>query len=298
MYEAHFGLRQRPFRSTPNSDAYYPATTHEQALARLLDGIAADEPLLLLTGEPGIGKTLLCHRLVERLGTETTTAFVTNSHVGDRTGLLQAILFELSLPYEGRGQQEMRLALTDVLLKNYGSGRRTLLVIDEAQYLPVDVLEELRLLGNLESAHGRAVQVVLSGQPTLLDLLKQPELTALRQRLSVRVRLEPLGVHEAIDYLLHHLRMAGGRPEEIVTDEALTILARGSQGVARLLNQAAHQALALACEAETAPVDAEVALEALALLGLETAESSEAEAPTDEGIGTDEPILPRVRRPA
>src|SRR5262249_30354161 len=138
----HFGLRQRPFRSTPDSATYYPATTHEQALDRLVHGLEAGEAILLLTGDPGTGKTLLCHRLFERLGTEMTSAFVTNSHVGDRSGLLQAILFELSLPYEGRSQQEMRLALTDFLLKNYGAGRRALLVIDEAQHLAPDVLEE------------------------------------------------------------------------------------------------------------------------------------------------------------
>jgi type II secretory pathway predicted ATPase ExeA len=299
MYEAHFGLRQRPFRPTPDGDAYYPATTHEQAIARLANGIAADEALLLLTGEPGTGKTLLCHRLLERLGPETTTAFVTNSHVGDRTGLLQAILFDLSLPYEGRGQQEMRLALTDFLLKNYGSGRRALVLVDEAQHLGADVLEELRLLGNLASAHSRAAQVILSGQPVLLDLLKLPELTALRQRLAVRAHLEPLGLHEAVDYVVHHLRAVGGRPEALVTDEALALLARGSQGIPRLLNQAAHQALLLACEANTAVVDAEVALEALALLGLDPGEPDGVELDSPHAADADdERILPRMRRPA
>src|SRR5208337_4845199 len=100
---------------------------------------------------PGMGKTLLCHRFLERLGTEPITAFLTNSHVGDRAGLLQALLFELSLPHQGRSEQEMRLALTECLLQNFQSGRRTLLLIDEAQHLGVDHLEELRLLGNLEA---------------------------------------------------------------------------------------------------------------------------------------------------
>src|SRR5437016_6012624 len=132
MYETHFGLRQRPFRAIPNKECYYPATSHEHVLAQLIEAIHDDEGLALLTGEPGTGKTLLCHCLLERLGTGTTSAFLTNSHVHDRTGLLQAILFDLSLPYEGRSEQELRLALTDFLLKNYGTGQRTVLVIDEA----------------------------------------------------------------------------------------------------------------------------------------------------------------------
>jgi type II secretory pathway predicted ATPase ExeA len=299
MYEAHFGFRRRPFRPTPDSESYYPATTHERALMRLRAGLAADDALLLLTSEPGSGKTLVCHRLLEGLGSETVSAFLTNSHFEDCRGLLQALLFELSLPYEGRGPQEMRLALTDALLQSYGAGRRTLVIVDEAQHLSADQLEELRLLGNLESPQGRAVQVLLVGQPRLLETLRRPELAAVAQRLAVRARLERLELAEAADYLLHHLRSAGVRPEMVVTDEALTLLARGGAGVPRLLNQAAHQALQLACEAEAAPVDAEVALEALAVLGLEVGPEPPSEiVEEDRTSETEDAILPRVRRPA
>jgi len=270
MYESHFGLRQRPFRAAPDSDCYYPATTHERALARLLQAIHDDEGLLLVTGEPGTGKTLLCHRLLERLGAEVTSAFLTNSHFRDRAGLLQAILYDLSQPYAGLGEQELRLALTDFLLNTYNSGRRAVILLDEAQHLTPDLLEELRLLGNLEARHGKAVQVVLLGQQGLAETLRRPELAGLGQRLAVRIQLEPFSVHEAADYLVHHLRTAGGKPEKILSDEALEVLARGTQGVPRLLNQAAHQALCLVHEAGGRTVDAEAALEALALLGLST----------------------------
>jgi type II secretory pathway predicted ATPase ExeA len=306
MHEALFGLRQRPFRPTPDSGCYYPATSHEQALARLLDGIAGDEGLLLLTGEPGTGKTLLCHRLLERLGAETINAFLTNSHLGDCTALLQVILFEFSLPYEGRSQQEMRLALTDFLLQNYAAGRRAVVIVDEAQHLPADLLEELRLLGNLEAPQGRAVQVVLVAQPAILEMLGRPALAAVRQRLAVRVKLEALGVHEAVDYLVHQLRTAGGRPESIITDEALEVLSRTTQGVPRLLNQAGQQALTLAAAVESRQVDAEVALEALALLGLEAEETSvepvleEAVQAGQEGDAAEtvQRLFPQVRRSA
>lgn len=268
MYETHFGLSQRPFRATPDLGSYYPATGHESALARLLQAVRDDEGWAVLTGEPGTGKTLLCHCLLDRLGPQLSSAYLTNSHLGDRAGLFQAILFDLNLPYQGLREQELRLALTEYLLKNYAEGRRTVLLIDEAQHLGADHLEELRLLGNLESRKGKALQVILAGQVGLLETLRQPELAALNQRIAFRHRLEPFGVEEAVDYLLHQLRSAGGRPEAILSDEALEVLTSGTHGVPRLLNQAAHQALAVACEAGAASVDAEAALEALTMLGL------------------------------
>jgi type II secretory pathway predicted ATPase ExeA len=268
MIQNCFGLRRRPFPATPDHSCYYPATGHERALARLLGGLGDGEGVVLLTGAPGTGKTLLCHVLLERLGAEVSSAFLTNAHVRDRVGLLQAILYDLSLPYEARAEQELRLALTDHLLKTYAAGRRTVLLIDEAQHLDPDLLEELRLLGNLEARDGKAVQVVLVGQPALRDTLARSELMALRQRLAVRPSLEPLDLQESADYLLHHLRSAGGQPERIITDEALELLARGTHGLPRLLNQAGRQALRLAGEAGVETVDAEVALEALTLLGL------------------------------
>jgi type II secretory pathway predicted ATPase ExeA len=267
---AHFGLQGRPFRASPDSAFYYPATTHEKALACLLEALHEDEGFCLLTSPPGLGKTLLCHCLVERLGSEITSAFLTNSHFPDRASLFQAILFDFSLPYEGKSEQELRLTLTDFLLTRYSAQQRTVLLVDEAQHLSPDLLEELRLLGNLEGARGKALQVVLAGQPDLLELLTQPELAAFRQRLAVRVQLEPLGLHEAADYLVHQVRRAGGHREDLLADEAVELLARGTQGIPRLLNQAAHQGLCLAISVGATKVDVEAALEALAMLGLET----------------------------
>lgn len=268
MYPTPFQLRQRPFPATPDPARYYPSTCHERAIARLLYGLADGEGVLVLTGAPGTGKTLLCHCLLERLGVRPNIAFLTNSHVGTRAGLLQAILYDLSLPYEGRGEQEMRLALTDHLLRAYESGHSTILILDEAQHLTADLLEEVRLLGNLEARSGKALQVILVGQPGLMETLRRPELTALAQRVAIRVEVEPLPLQEAADYLLHHIRIAGGRPERLFADEALELLARQTRGVPRLLNQAAHQALHLASVAEAGQVDAEAVLEALAPLGL------------------------------
>jgi type II secretory pathway predicted ATPase ExeA len=268
MDEKRFGLRQRPFPATPDCRCYYPASSYELVLAHLLQAVTDDEGFALLAAPPGMGKTLLCHCLLERLGPQVTSAFLTNSHCGDRTALLQAILYDWSLCYEG-SEQALRLQLEEFLLNNFAAGKRALMIVDEAHHLSPDVLEELRLLGNLESGQGKAFQVILVSQPALLETLQRPELAAVNQRLAIRERLEPLGLDEAIDYLLHHLRIAGGRPDDIVTEDALTLLARGARGIPRLLNRVGHQALLVAAAADVDLVDAEVALETLGLLGLE-----------------------------
>jgi general secretion pathway protein A len=294
MIEAHFGLLRRPFTSavTPDLACYYPATAHEDALARLLAGLADGEGVLVLSGDPGLGKTLLAHCLLDRAGLrpgepgEVEAVFLAGPPARDRAGLLQALLYDLSLPHEGRGEQEMRLALIDHLLTRYAGGTHFLLVIDEAHHLGVEQLEELRMLGNLEGHSGKAVQVVLIGQPELLQTLARPELASLRQRIAVKATLAPLPLEEAADYLLHHFRAASGRPEPMIDGEALELLARHTGGVPRLLNQAAHQALRLAAENDLTQVEAEAALEALALLGL-SAEGAgdEVETETDQLFG-------------
>jgi len=291
MYETRFGFRQRPFPPTPDSAWYYPATGHERALGMLRQAFDDRQGVALLTGDPGTGKTLVGQCVVERLGAETVSAFLTNSHFRDRTALLQAVLYDLSLPFDGGTEQELRLRLTEFLLQNCKGGRRALLVVDEAHHLAPDLLEELRLLGNLEAGANQALHVILIGQVNLVQTLGQPELAALNQRLEVREVLVPLGVEEAADYLLHHLRRAGVRPEAIISDEALEMLARYTRGVPRLLNQATRQALALADAADASHVDVEAVLEALAALGIEVEDDEEsaatvsmvAESTTDDG---------------
>jgi general secretion pathway protein A len=275
MYETRFGFRQRPFPATPDSTCYYPATGHERALGQLRQALDDRLGLAILTGDPGHGKTLAGQCLLERLGQDVVSAFLTNSHFRDRTSLLQAILYDLSLPFNDGSEQELRLRLTEFLLENCKKGRQAVLVVDEAHHLAADLLEELRLLGNLEAGSHKALHVILVGQAGLLQTLREPELAALQQRLEVRATLPPLGVEEAADYLLHHFRRAGVRPEAIVSDEALEVLAHHTRGVPRLLNQAARQALSLADAADAPYVDVEAVLEALATLGIEVSEEQE-----------------------
>lgn len=274
MYEKHFGLRERPFRALSDCSRYYPSTTHEQALALLEDSFAGQDGLALVTGEPGMGKTLVCHCLMHRAGDNVRGAYLGHGPLGDRNALLQALAFELGLPHTGSTEQ-LKLALVDRLLEDCADENSTLLVVDEAHHLQAGALEELRLLANLENGKTRAVHAVLVGLPAVLETLEDAALASLRQRLAVRVRLEPLPEAEAADYLLHHLRLVVDRPEKVISAEALALLARGSRGVPRLLSQSCHRALTLACLGGADIVDTEAAMEALLALGLEVDESGE-----------------------
>jgi len=293
MDENRFGLKRRPFPPTPDTALYYPATLHESALASLCRSINEDDGFALLTGAPGLGKTLLGYTLLERLGEKTASAFLTNSHFADRSALLQAILYDLALPHEGTSEQTLRLRLTDQLLKNCADKQHTVVVIDEAHHLNADLLEELRLLANLEAGSGKAVQFVLLAQPSIVQTLAQPGLESLAQRIAARPELQALEVEEAYDYLLHHLRLAGVKPEKIFDDTALETIARGTHGVPRWLNQVAHQALVLAEEGELTTVDTEAALEALAMLGLAPVEPAAEE--TEAGPEK-EPPHPHIQK--
>src|SRR5262245_24001329 len=285
MKLTYFRLQARPFPTTPAPQFYYAATPHEAALDRLARALDDGEGLLLLTGEAGTGKTLVAHLLLERLGREMNTALLTNCRFACRADLLRALLFDLGQPYQGLGEQELRLALTGYLLDEFAKGKRTIIILDEAQGLTPDLLEELRLLSNLEAGHGKAVQIVFVALPAIHDTLARSELNALNQRLAVRETLEVLDVHESADYLLHQLRQAGGRPERIMTDEAVSIIARSAHGVPRLLNRYGHHALTLAEQAVAERVDAEVALEALSQLGVEPVPGEE-ELPARPALAT------------
>ena len=294
MFESHFGLRQRPFRAIPDTDSYYPATGHEQAIAQMQSAINHDEGAAVLTAEPGMGKTLTGNCLLDRLGESVTTGFLTQGIYADRAALLRAILVDIGGAGDKVGEQDIRQALTEMLLKNYEDTRRTVIVIDEAQYLTIDQIEELRLLGNLEGKQGKAFQVVFLGLPGTLETLTHPRLASFNQRLAVRLQLEPLGLHESADYLVHQIRVAGGKPEAIVSDEALELIAGACRGIPRLLNRAGCQGLSLAVSSGAEMLDAEVALEALSLFGLGDPDATGAD---EEGDSTDEADLARELRP-
>ena len=291
MYETHFGFRQRPFRPVPDTSCYYPATSHEQALTRLQQALAEEEGLVLLTSGPGLGKTLLCRCLLKRLGEEVVSAFLTNSHFSSRAGFLQAILFDLSLPFEGRSEQALRLALTDYLLTQYASGKKTILIVDEAQYLTADLLEELRLLGNLEARQGKALQVVLAAQPFLSETLGLAELASFRQRLAVRLALEPMNVDEAADYLVHRAADGGGPAPGHHGRRGSGPAGPGGRGYSATTESSSPPGSVPDLHGRRHQVDAEAVLEALNMLDLEMPADPEAQDTDSESLEATEQTL-------
>lgn len=241
MYTEHYGLREKPFSLTPDPRYLYLSASHREALAHLLYGIEQGEGFIAVTGEVGTGKTTLCRTLLERVSDDAEVAYLFNPRL-DGHELLQAIHRELGLPADG-SRAELMDRLNRFLLEASRKGRRVLVLVDEAQNLPVDTLEELRLLSNLETSTEKLLQIVLFGQPELDALLDSHELRQLRQRIGVRWRLETLTEPEARDYVRHRLRVAAGADSDLFSPAALRELRRRSRGVPRLVNLLADRAL-------------------------------------------------------
>lgn len=242
MYTQFYGLREKPFSLSPDPRYLYLAEPHREALAHLLYGIEQGEGFICVTGEVGTGKTTLCRTLLQRLDAGTEVAFIFNPQLSGAE-LVQAINAELGLPLEGLDRRELLEQLNRFLLTRHRDGRRVLLIIDEAQVMERDALEQVRLLSNLETNTAKLIQIVLIGQPELDEVLESPDLRQLRQRISVRWRLEPLSPGDARAYIRHRLRIAAGAPRELFTDLALREIHRRSKGIPRVINLLCDRAL-------------------------------------------------------
>ncbi len=263
-----FGMDRPPFRSAVEPAAYFPAASHELALNALASAFARREPVVLIDGPTGLGKSIITRKWLDDLLPEVPRAFLPNARADRPADLLQAILFDLGKPYEGLGEQELRLSLTGHLLDAAAGGFPTVLVIDEAQHLSLSALEELRLLGNLESRSGPVCFAVLVAQPSLRAAFRRPSYELLADRVAVRAAVGPLSAEESAAYLRHRVRAAGGEPHRVLDSEAIALLAAVCGGSPRTLNRAAGLAFELGMDAGAEMVDAEAALEALARLGL------------------------------
>jgi general secretion pathway protein A len=243
MYTAFFGLAEKPFSITPDPRYLYLSERHAEALAHLVYGVKESGGFIQLTGEVGTGKTTLVRSLLEQLPSTAQVAVVLNPQLS-RSEFLSAICEELRVPLpEQKGSiKALTDALNAVLLKNHSEGRRTVLIVDEAQNLRVEVLEQVRLLTNLETAKQKLLQIILIGQEELRDLLSRNDMRQLAQRITGRYHLEPLSAEEAIAYVDHRLRVAGA-VGPIFTAAAKRELYRLSGGVPRMINVIADRAL-------------------------------------------------------
>jgi general secretion pathway protein A len=209
MYTEFYGLREKPFSLSPDPRFLFLSASHREALAHLLYGIEQGEGFIAITGEVGTGKTTLCRTLLQRLEPGSEIAFLFNPQLSGLE-LLQAITAEFGLPVEGQSRRELMAQLNAFLLTKKQEGRRVLLLIDEAQNLDSEALEQVRLLSNLETDTQKLIQIVLIGQPELDAMLESPHLRQLRQRISVRWRLNSLSASETREYVRHRLRVAAG----------------------------------------------------------------------------------------
>jgi len=244
MYRQHFGLRELPFTITPDTSFFFPHSSHQDAINTLLVAIRSGEGFLKVTGEVGTGKTLLCRKFLDALDHENfVTAYVPNPYLGPNT-LLLAVADELDIGYpEKVNQHQLLKLLTKFLLDAAAEGKRVVLCLDEAQAMPVETLEAVRLLTNLETERRKLLQVVLFGQPELDIKLDNPAIRQLKQRITFSCRLRPLNLNDVEFYVAHRMGVAGYRGPRVFSVEAVKRLFRASGGVPRLINVLAHKSL-------------------------------------------------------
>jgi type II secretory pathway predicted ATPase ExeA len=236
MYKSFFGLKENPFNVNPDPRFLFLTQQIEEALAGLMYGIRTRKGFITLTGEVGTGKTTLINRLLDWLHQQRTrTAFLFNSRMNTNQ-LFDFVLSEFDIVCESRTKSQQLMKLHQWLLERYRSGETAVLIVDEAQNLTYPVMEEIRLLTNLETSTDKLLQVVLSGQPELEEKLRLPQLRQLRQRITLRCKTTPLTQEQTRDYINERLRIAGATGEAIFGKEAVEAVHLYSLGIPRVVN--------------------------------------------------------------
>ncbi|CAH9059400.1 hypothetical protein PSECIP111951_03120 [Pseudoalteromonas holothuriae] len=261
MYLRYFGLSEKPFSIAPNPEYLFLSDRHKEALAHLTYGLGDAGGFVLLTGEVGTGKTTVTRSMLAQLPESTQVAFILNPALSE-IELLASICDELNIDYN---EQASLKVLTDLiktrLLDNHAAGGHTMLIIDEAQHLAAEVLEQLRLLTNLETDHKKLLQIVLVGQPELQHLLQRNELRQLAQRITARYHLLPLTQSQVYAYIQHRLKKAGCE-SMLFNHDAIAYMHKVTAGIPRLLNLLADRCLLGAYSAQQQLVDKKIATQA------------------------------------
>jgi putative secretion ATPase (PEP-CTERM system associated) len=262
MYEKYFQLRERPFALSPDPEYLYPSRGHQEALSYLRYGVEGHAGFVVITGEIGSGKTTMLQALLGRLDRNITVARLVNTMLDPRE-LLEAIVLDFGIDPTGMSKPVMLQRLAEFLVQQRQAGRLTLLVIDEAQNLSLPALEEIRMLSNLETEKSKLIQIIMIGQPELREKLSLPQLTQLRQRITVSYHLLPLDPEETANYINHRLKRAAiGSPLTFSTAVTDLIHAR-SRGVPRIINVIADATLLFAYGIDRRDIDLATTQEAL-----------------------------------
>ncbi|HWW00977.1 MAG TPA: AAA family ATPase [Candidatus Acidoferrum sp.] len=254
MYLDFYGLTEPPFDITPNPRFLFYSAKHREAYNHLLYGIRERKGFVQLTGEVGAGKTTLCRAMLEQLDERFATALILNP-VMSPNELMKAIGLEFGLPVSGLDRLDTLAVINQFLLQQVEAGKDAVLIIDEAQDLTDELLEQVRLLSNLETDNRKLLQIVLMGQPELRDRLNNPRLRQLRQRITVRYHLLPLSRHEVRQYVQHRLHLCGGNGHPCFTGPAFWRLYRYTKGIPRVLNALCDKALLAGFVAQRKRID-------------------------------------------
>jgi general secretion pathway protein A len=251
MYNAFFGFSESPFSLSPDPAFFYRSEQHEEALANLVYGVQARKGFIVLSGEVGTGKTTMLECLRDYLEAQYIEfAFLFNSRINSEQ-FFEMIAYDLDLPCERSSKTEVLFALNQLLVEQAQEGRTVVLIVDEAHNLDWDVLEEIRLLGNLENRNGKLLQIILAGQPELDRKLDAPNLRQLKQRIVLRCNLQPFTLRDAMEYMESRLEIAGMPKQEIFSEEMMAEIHLRSQGIPRLINAICDNLLLSAFAQET-----------------------------------------------
>jgi len=256
MYESFFELTQRPFAAAPRVDRYFPGRSIEPARTAIERAIERAEGTSIVIGPAGCGKSLLLQTMAERFRGRFDVAMLSNGRLATRRALLQAILFELAMPYRGLEEGELRLALFDRLQPGVSQADGLLLLIDEAHLLPLRLLEEVRMITDFMRSGEPRVRLVLAGAAALEERLATPRLGSLQQRITARCYLEAMDRNDTAAYVRHQITSVGGEPKNVFTDTAIETIYRATEGIPRLVNQTCDHALVMACAGGVRPIDA------------------------------------------
>ena len=241
MYEAYYGLAEKPFSLTPDTDFFYQSYTHQEALNVLLVAIKSGDGFIKVTGEVGTGKTLLCRKLLDALDDNFNTVYIPNPYM-NCNALLDAVMAEMGIA--DRLDKENHLAcINEYLIDSARQSKTTVIILDEAQSLPEESLEAIRLLSNLETEKKKLVQIILFGQPELDNKLAQSSIRQLQQRIMHAYEIKPLDQTAIRAYLQHRIKSAGYNGPELFDRQARDLLFKISQGVPRIINVISNKAM-------------------------------------------------------